>query len=75
MNIEDSLKRVPTYTEVVAAYKFDILKPGVMCNSQRAAILLLPHGDLKRGDDRFNAMQNLVVRWCFNAPPLEGCSS
>jgi hypothetical protein len=28
MNIEDSLKRVPTYTEVVAAYKLDILKPG-----------------------------------------------
>jgi hypothetical protein len=76
MNIEDSLKRVPTYTEVVAAYKFDILKPGGDVQFTASGDLALTaYGDLKRGDDRFNAMQNLVVRWCFNAPPLEGCSS
>jgi hypothetical protein len=68
MNIEDSLKRVPTYTEVVAAYKFDILKPGGDVQFTASGDLALTaYGDLKRGDDRFNAMQNLVVRWCFNA--------
>src|ERR1700730_17137294 len=69
MNIEDSLKRVPTYTEVVASYKFDILKPrGDVQFTASGDLALTAYGDLKRGDDRFNAMQNLVVRWCFNAP-------
>ena len=73
MNIEDNLKRVPTYTEVVAAYKLDILKPGDDLQfTASGGFALTAYGDLKRGDDRFNAMQSFVIRWCFNAPTLEG---
>jgi hypothetical protein len=64
---------VPTYDDVIAAYKLDILKPGGDLQLTASGDLdLTAYGDLKIGDDRVNAMRSLVDRWRFNAPTLIG---
>lgn len=64
---------VPTYDDVIAAYKLDILKPGGDLQLTASGDLdLTAYGDLKIGDDRVNAMRSLVDSWRFSAPTLIG---
>jgi hypothetical protein len=56
----------PSYEAVVNTYDIEVLKSG----GDLQVTSLTKDGDLKLGDDRFNAMFRFVQRWRFNSPTL-----
>jgi hypothetical protein len=68
----DQMNRVQPYEEVVNAYGIDLLKaPGDLQLTPEGSIAV-HDGDLKLGNDRYNALFRLVQAWRYNSPTLEG---
>jgi hypothetical protein len=66
------MNRVQPYEEVVSAYGIDLLKaPGDLQLTAEGSIAV-HDGDLKLGDDQYNAMFRFVQAWRYNSPTLEG---
>jgi hypothetical protein len=66
------MTHVPSYEQVVETYDIDLLRvPGDLQLTANGSIA--EHdGDLKLGNDQYNAMFRLVQAWRFNSPTLEG---
>ncbi len=70
LSADDGLLNPPAYGDVVEAYGLDLLKGGADVSFSVGGNLGMHDGDIKLGDDRFNALFRLVQRWRFNAPTL-----
>jgi hypothetical protein len=63
---------VPSYEQVIETYAITLLKtPGDLQLTANGDIAV-HDGDLKLGNDQYNAMFRLVQAWRFNSPTLEG---
>lgn len=61
---------VPNYIDIVNYYKLDILKQGGDLQLTSTGDIEVHDGDLKLGDNSYNAIFRLVNRWLFNTPTL-----
>jgi hypothetical protein len=72
MKVASRMNGVPSYDQVVKAYEIDLLKAPGDLQLTATGDIAVHDGDLKLGDDRYNAMFRLVQAWRFNSPTLEG---
>jgi hypothetical protein len=63
---------VPSYEQVIETYDIDILRAPGDLQLTTDGDIAVHDGDLKLGNDQYNAMFRLVQAWRFNSPTLEG---
>jgi hypothetical protein len=64
--------QVPSFEEAVERYDIALLRGGGDLQLTTDGDIALHDGDLKLGDDQYNAMFRLVQAWRHNSPTLEG---
>jgi hypothetical protein len=64
--------QVPSYQEMVERYDIAILRTPGDLQLTTDGDIAVHDGDLKLGDDQYNAMFRLVQAWRYNSPTLEG---
>jgi hypothetical protein len=66
-----TMKNVQSYEQVVDSYGICALRAPADLQLTASSDIAVHDGDLKLGDDRYNAMFRLVQAWRFNSPMLE----